>query len=81
MSRITPNNVFYLNGYFDGYVENVNKLVYWSDKCKYENQGEEIARANFEPYMYKIMALNSTEIDRISAQEYLTENLQYQLLL
>ena len=44
MSRKVPNNIFQIDGFFDGFVENVNQLVYWSDKCLYKNQGEQIAR-------------------------------------
>ena len=37
MSRKVPNNIFVVDGYFASFVENVDKVVYWSDKCRYEN--------------------------------------------
>lgn len=51
LSRLVPDNLFVIDGYFEKYVENVDKLVYYSDKCLYSNQGEMIARETFLPYM------------------------------
>lgn len=74
MSRIVPNNVFKLDGYFNDFVENVETIVYWSDKCLYHNQGEMIAREKFTAYMNTIMNLNSSTVGHLSDQEFLTEN-------
>ena len=76
MSREVPSNVFKTEGFFDSFVENVDTLVYWSDKCLYKNQGEMIAREKFVPYMTTIMNLNSSSVGHLSDQEFLTENHQ-----
>ena len=58
-----PNNFLAsVSGFYDVFCDACDLIKYMADKCKYDNQGEVIAKANFKVYMDKVMKYTDMEL-------------------
>ena len=74
MERIIPLNVFVTGKYFEQWVEAVDKIQYWSDKCKYENQGELNAKRELDIFLRNVFKIEDAKLTDYSDHGWMTIN-------